>query len=98
MLQQAGVHTDFIAQKEGSSGHTIIQSTPQGENNIILFGGANQTISKEDVDKVLGNFEKGDYMVLQNEISQIPYVMCCFSFIYCFFYNTFINVLHHSSD
>lgn len=98
MLQQAGVHADFIAQKEGSSGHTIIQSTPQGENNIILFGGANQTISKEDVDKVLVNFEKGDYMVLQNEISQIPYVMCCFSFIYCFFYNTFINVLHHSSD
>lgn len=75
MLQQAGVHTDFIAQKEGASGHTIIQCTPQGENNIILFGGANQTISKEDVDKVLGNFEKGDYLILQNEINQVPYIM-----------------------
>lgn len=75
MLQQAGVHTELLEQKDGPSGHTIIQRTPQGENNIILFGGANQAISREDVDKVLTHFEKGDYLILQNEISQIPYIM-----------------------
>ena len=75
MLQHAGVHTELIAKKDGTSGHTIIQSTPQGENNIILFGGANQTILKEDVDEVFGNFEKGDFLILQNEINQIPYIM-----------------------
>lgn len=32
-------------------------------------------ISQEDVDKVLTHFEKGDYLILQNEISQIPYIM-----------------------
>lgn len=75
MLRESEIHTDLIMEKEGASGHTIIQNTLQGENNIILFGGANQTILKEDVDKVLGNFEIGDYLVLQNEINQIPYIM-----------------------
>lgn len=75
MLQKSEVHTELIAKKDGPSGHTIIQRTPQGENNIILFGGANQTISKEDVDKVLDKFEKEDYLILQNEINQIPYIM-----------------------
>lgn len=74
-LQEAGVYTEWIAVKEGPSGHTIIQNTPQGENNIILFGGANQMLSKEDVDRVLENFTEGDYLILQNEINQIPYIM-----------------------
>lgn len=74
-LKSAGVQTELIRRTDGPSGHTIIQNTPQGENNIILFGGANQMISREDVDKVLENFEKGDYLILQNEISEIPYIM-----------------------
>lgn len=74
-LRAAGVCTDLVRKKEGPSGHTVIQCTPQGENNIILFGGANQTISREDVDHTLMNFEKGDYLILQNEINQIPYIM-----------------------
>lgn len=74
-LDESGVCTELVSMKEGVSGHTIIQNTPDGENNIILFGGANQTISKEDVDNVLGQFEKGDYLILQNEINQIPYIM-----------------------
>ena len=51
-LKDAGVHTDLVLKKEGSSGHTIIQNTPEGENCIILFGGANQAITKADVDHI----------------------------------------------
>ena len=75
MLEAAGVQTQFIRKIDGPSGHTIIQNTPQGENNIILFGGANQRISRAHVDQVFENFEKSDYLVLQNEISEISYIM-----------------------
>ena len=74
-LKDAGVHTDLVLKKEGSSGHTIIQNTPEGENCIILFGGANQAITKADVDHILTFAEPGDYLVLQNEISDIPYLL-----------------------
>lgn len=74
-LQEAGVHTELVQKKESLSGHAIIQRTPEGENNIILFGGANQMITREDADLVLSHFSKGDYIILQNEISEIPYIM-----------------------
>lgn len=75
MLEQAGVHTELIEKKECPSGHAIIQTTPEGENSILLYGGANQTITRQEVDVSLSHFEEGDFLVLQNEISQIPYIM-----------------------
>lgn len=74
-LEEAGVHTELIMKKEGSSGHAIIQNIPDGENCIILYGGANQEITRKDVDDVLSHFETGDLIVLQNEISQLSYIM-----------------------
>lgn len=74
-LQEAGVHTELVQKKESLSGHAIIQRTPEGENNIILFGGANQMITREDADLALSHFSRGDYIILQNEISEIPYIM-----------------------
>lgn len=74
-LEKAGVHTELIQKKQIPGGHAIIQTTPEGENSILIYGGANQTISKEQADEVLSHFEEGDFLVLQNEISQIPYIM-----------------------
>ena len=75
-LKDAGVHTDLVLKKKDHR-DTIIQNTPEGENCIILFGGANQEITKKDVDHVLTFVKPGDYLVLQNEISEIPYLMDC---------------------
>lgn len=75
ILQKSGVHTELIQKKEVPNGHAIIQTTPDGENNIILYGGANQAITREDVEMVFSHFEKGDYLVLQNEINQLSYIM-----------------------
>lgn len=75
MLKKAGVCTEFIRKKEGPSGHAIIQTTPEGENSILLYGGANRRLTREDVDFVLGHFSQGDVLVLQNEINEIPYIM-----------------------
>lgn len=74
-LSEAGVHTEFIRKKDCASGHAIIQNTLDGENCIMLYGGANQEITTEEVDETLQYFREGDYLVLQNEISQMPYIM-----------------------
>ena len=42
---------------------------------IILFGGANQAISKEQVDEVFENFKNEDYLLIQNEINELPYIV-----------------------
>lgn len=70
-----GMHTDFIKKIEGKSGHTIIQVDKNGQNCILLYGGSNRAITKEFVDSVLENFEAGDIILLQNEISEMPYII-----------------------
>ena len=74
-LKEAGVNTEYISVLDGKTGHAIIQKAKDGGNCILLFGGANQQITREMVDGVMDYFEKGDYLVLQNEISEIGYIM-----------------------
>lgn len=74
-LKEAGVNCDYILKKDMRSGHTIIQIDKHGQNCIMLYGGSNQAITKEDVDLVLENFDEGDYCILQNEINQTPYLL-----------------------
>ncbi|MBR2794060.1 MAG: ribokinase [Solobacterium sp.] len=75
-LKRAGVNTDRIrVLGDVPSGSAFIQVTESGENAIVLDGGANQAITKQDVTEVLSGFEKGDWLVLQNEISEIPFIM-----------------------
>ncbi len=73
--REYGIHSDFIRQVEGKSGHTIIQVDKNGQNCILLHGGSNRTITKEFVDEVLSHFEKGDFLILQNEINLLDYII-----------------------
>ena len=69
-LKAAGVNTRYLEVAEDTpSGHAIIQVDKHGQNSIIIHGGANRAIQKEDVSQVLGNFERGDCLLLQNEVS-----------------------------
>ena len=70
-----GVHTDYIRKTEGKGGHTIIQVDESGQNCILLYGGTNQMQTKEFADEVLSAFGKGDYLVLQNEINLLDYII-----------------------
>ena len=67
--KEGGVNADYIKSIPGKSGHTIIQVDKNGQNCILLYGGANRSITKEYVDEVLAHFEKGDILFLQNEIN-----------------------------
>ena len=69
--QEGGVDSRYIRKTTEKSGHTIIQVDKDGQNCILLYGGANQSITREYVDEVLSHFEKGDILLLQNEINLI---------------------------
>lgn len=73
--RESGVNTEFIRRIPGKSGHTIIQVDRDGQNCILLYGGANRSMTREYVDEVLGHFEKGDMLLLQNEINLLAYII-----------------------
>lgn len=73
--KEGGVNADYIRTISEKSGHTIIQVDKNGQNCILLYGGANRSITKEFVDEVLGNFEKGDILLLQNEVNLLDYII-----------------------
>ena len=75
--KEGGVNADYIKSIPGKSGHTIIQVDKNGQNCILLYGGANRSITKEYVDEVLAHFEKGDILLLQNEINMLDYIIDC---------------------
>ena len=66
-LKSTGVDTEHVAVIDSPSGHAIIQVDDQGENAILLFGGANQTHSPERIDKIISTMAPGDWLLLQNE-------------------------------
>ena len=72
---QYGVNSDFIRQIPGKSGHTIIQVDQQAQNCIMLFGGSNHRQTKEQIDAVVSQFEKGDIVLLQNEVNDLEYII-----------------------
>lgn len=73
-LANNGVDISLLGVSDCPSGHALIQVEHSGQNSIILFGGANRDITPEFADTVLSHFEKGDILVLQNEISSLDYI------------------------
>lgn len=72
----SGVDTSLVRiLDEVHTGHAIIQRDAGGGNCILLYGGANRSITKELIDDVLSHFDAGDCLVLQNEINELAYLM-----------------------
>ncbi len=75
-LEKAGVDCTFLRTDPGvPTGHAIIQVVPSGENCIMIYGGTNRMVSREEIDETLGHFSAGDYLLLQNEISNVDYLI-----------------------
>lgn len=76
LLQEAGVDTGCVRTLDTvRTGNAIIQNDKSGDNCIILFGGANQAITREQVEETIAQFSAGDYIMLQNEINEMPYII-----------------------
>ena len=70
-LEQENVNVTDVEVTQNPTGHAIIQVVPSGENAIVLYGGANQTVSESDIIRALESTSPGDYLLLQNEISLV---------------------------
>lgn len=68
-LDQWGVNTSLLRVGDSVTGHAIIQVNPSGENAIVLHGGANRTITTDQIIGTFADFDKGDILLLQNEIN-----------------------------
>ena len=64
-LKENGVDTRYIAETDTPTGHAIIQIDQNGQNCIIIHGGANTQITTDHIDAVL----------LQNEINNSRYII-----------------------
>lgn len=74
-LNENNVDTRFVRKCDIPSGHAIIQVDKNGQNSILLFGGANKQIGEEQIDAVLSEFKAGDRLFLQNEINNVDKII-----------------------
>lgn len=72
LLTEAGVDTSLTQVVNSPNGQANIQVTPEGENAIVIVGGANKAIEEQDIVEALANVSPGDYLLIQNEISCLP--------------------------
>lgn len=68
-LSESGVDTQYVVKTSDKSGHAIIQVNRDGENCILLFEGANGANTKEQISRVLEGFDRGDILLMQNEVN-----------------------------
>lgn len=76
VLADNGVNTDAVRVSTPEvSGHAVIQVNDRGENAIVIIGGANRAIKKSDIDTAVGQLARDDWLLLQNEINDLPAVL-----------------------
>jgi len=66
-LLEFGVDTRHIATVDTPTGHAIVAVDDQGENQIILFPGANRAVPQDQLGLALSQASAGDILVMQNE-------------------------------
>lgn len=70
-----GINRKYIKEMEGKGGHTIIQIDRNAQNSILLFGGTNRKVDEAFIEQVLSDFSEGDFLLLQNEISNLDKII-----------------------
>ncbi|CDC62568.1 putative uncharacterized protein [Clostridium sp. CAG:448] len=74
-LTDAGVDTHLLLHREIPTGHAMIQVNMTGNNCILLYGGANRSLDRDYIDRVIGECEPGDILVMQNEVNLPLYMV-----------------------
>ncbi len=74
-LASNGVNTSLVKLSDGFTGHAVIEVDPDGQNQMILFPGANKEITPSDCDEILKNFGRGDLVLMQYETSCVEYMI-----------------------
>jgi ribokinase len=66
-LLEYGVDTQHITIVEQPTGHANINVDAQGENNIVLFSGANHAVDDRMIGAALSEATPNDFLLMQNE-------------------------------
>ena len=74
-LRENKVDTSLMKEVPVPQGHAIIQVSPEGENCIMLYQGSNFAVDREYVDAVFSEIKGPGYVMLQNEISELAYII-----------------------
>ena len=72
-LLEYGVDTRHVTQVETATGHANISVDKDGENSIVLFSGANHTVTEQMIGGAFTEASPGDILLMQNETLGQPY-------------------------
>lgn len=72
---EAGADVHLIRKISKRSGNAIIQVDQNGQNSIVLYGGANRENSIEHINEVFKEFSADDFLLIQNEINGLPEII-----------------------
>lgn len=74
-LKASNVDIRYITKTNHPTGHAIIQVDRFGENSIVVSAGANKQFYTSRNKEVISKFDKGDFLVIQNEINNIDEII-----------------------
>lgn len=75
LLKNEGIDISYLRNSDLPNGHAIIQVDSSGQNSILLYAGSNHDQTKSEIDETLKDFSDCDYLILQNEINELPYLI-----------------------
>ena len=75
VLAGSGADTRYLKEDDSPNGHAVIQVAANAQNSIFLFEGTNGMVTRQLIEEVLADFGPGDILLLQNEISNVPYLI-----------------------
>ena len=75
LLRDAGADTSLLRETDGPTGHTVIEVNAEGQNRIIVYGGANRSMTEDYIERVLDIAQPDDRVLLQNEVNLVPEIM-----------------------
>ncbi|MEN8146642.1 MAG: ribokinase [Campylobacterota bacterium] len=74
-LRDSGVDVSLVETVSKPTGHAVIQVNREGENAIIIHGGANRCVSEDKIERVLERADKYDCLLLQNEVNAVDKIL-----------------------
>ena len=74
-LRENGVNLSLTERADGVSGHAIIQVDNKGQNCILLYGGTNQALTEDYIDRALAAFGSEGLVLVQNETNLVGTIM-----------------------
>ena len=75
VLIQTGVNVDGLRVCDTPTGHAVIQVDDNGQNAIVIAGGANRCLTTDDIESALNEVHSDDWLLLQNEVNDLTSIL-----------------------